>query len=112
MPLSDIGFYDTFVARDACGNPLRPYFPYVKDPVSIEKMRRQEVLEMGACWNGMVAFRGDLVAYRSESAPATTYGERIESVVISDGMAPKIQKRGWQMVDNGTPFSPTCCVLS
>lgn len=79
---------------------MRPYYPYVKDPVSVEKMRKNEVMEVGACWNGIVAFRGDLVAYRSPE------GTQVETVNVDTLNIHKrtIQKRGWQMIDNSKPF--------
>ncbi|ORY35322.1 cryptococcal mannosyltransferase 1-domain-containing protein [Naematelia encephala] len=51
-----VGLYDTWVARDICGTPLRPFFPYVKDPVSARKVRDEQPFAVSACWNGMVAF--------------------------------------------------------
>ena len=51
------------VARDACGTPLRPFWPYVQDPPSVDKIRNEDVFEVASCWNGVVAFRAGLVAH-------------------------------------------------
>jgi hypothetical protein len=82
------------VARDACGTPLRPFWPYVMDPQSIESVRREQVFEVGSCWNGVVAFKAGLVAYQ---------GMHGAGMMNATGVS-EVRKRGWQMVDNGAFF--------
>jgi hypothetical protein len=83
------------VARDACGTPLRPFWPYVMDPQSIESVRREQVFEVGSCWNGVVAFKAGLVAYQ---------GMQGAGMMNATGVS-EVRKRGWQMVDNGAFFA-------
>lgn len=73
------GMYDMWVARDVCGTPMRIFWPYVKDPVSVARLRDDKVFEVSACWNGMVAFPTEPYLYRP----------------------PGLASRGWKMVDNG-----------
>lgn len=82
------GLYDTWVARDVCGNPMRIAWPYVKDPVSTRQLARQEPFEVAACWNGVVAFPSAPYLYVEPAAKARPDVER--------------GKRGWKMVDNAT----------
>ncbi|GHJ89605.1 hypothetical protein NliqN6_6007 [Naganishia liquefaciens] len=79
------GMYDTWVARDACGTPLRPFWPYVQDPPSVDKIRNEDVFEVASCWNGVVAFRAGLVA-REGSVNGGTVGssEDVEMEVAWD----------------------------
>lgn len=79
------------VARDACGTPLRPFWPYVMDPQSIKSVRQEQVFEVGSCWNGVVAFKAGLVAYQ---------GMQGAGMMNATGVS-EVRKRGWQMVDNG-----------
>lgn len=83
------GLYDSWVARDICGTPMRVFWPYVKDPVSIERLRDNKPFEVSACWNGMVAFPAGPYMYRpSAEEQQATHDTRHA-------------KRGWKMVDNG-----------
>ncbi len=79
------GLYDTWVARDICGVPLRIFWPYVKDEPSIERIRNNRPFEVSACWNGMVAFPAGPYLYQ------LTAEERVG----------RLHKRGWKMLDNG-----------
>lgn len=97
-------------ARDACGTPLRPFWPYVKDPVSIDRIRKEQVFQVGACWNGIVAFPARLVAWQpsSTSTPDVATSTAVETpdatLEAANGSTyvRGMRKRGWQMVDNGT----------
>lgn len=107
------------VARDACGTPLRPFWPYVKDPPTISRLRNEQVFEVGACWNGIVAFPASLVVWRGEApASASALGGGVDGAGMEAEMEDvrnetglpgtmdrRITKRGWQMVDNGELFS-------
>jgi hypothetical protein len=77
------GLYDTWVARDVCGTPMRAFWPYVKDEVSIARLEREMPFEVATCWNGAVAFRLAPYLYRPEREQASTMG-----------------KRGWKMIDD------------
>jgi hypothetical protein len=72
------GVYDTWVARDVCGTPFRFFWPYVKDPVSIELIKEEKPFEAAACWNGVVAYPAQRYLYQP----------------------PTLEKRRWQMIDN------------
>lgn len=69
---------------------MRVFWPYVKDPVSVERLRENQPFEVAACWNGMAAF------------PAAPYLYRPTVDEASNGL----RKRGWKMVDNGESSSP------
>lgn len=88
------GLYDSWVARDVCGTPMRVFWPYVKDPVSIERLRENKPFEVSTCWNGMVAFPAGPYLYRPSEHLAT---QEEESSTQEGGL----HKRGWKMVDNG-----------
>ncbi|KAJ9092210.1 hypothetical protein QFC21_006956 [Naganishia friedmannii] len=96
------GDYDLACAMDFGWSGLYaiPFWPYVKDPVSVEKMKKEQVMEVGACWNGIVAFRSDLVAYRSPQETPLLTTQLNSGVEVSNVTKRSIQKRGWQMVDN------------
>jgi hypothetical protein len=105
------------VARDICGTPLRPFWPYVKDPPTIARVRQEQVFEVGACWNGIVAFPAELVAWPGDALTTSVLGGGgLDEDGGMDGMdaavevmenvteGGRIRKRGWQMVDNGEYF--------
>jgi hypothetical protein len=81
------GLYDTWVARDTCGTPLRTFWPYAKDPETVKLIRQEKVIPLAACWNGVVA------------VPAGDYLWRPE-VGTGEGEEGGLRKRGWKMVDN------------
>lgn len=86
MTTSDLtGLYDTWVARDLCGTPLRPFWPFVKDRASQMMVRREAPFPVSSCWNGAVVFDAAPVRYH----PTATG-------VISK----KPRRRGWKMVDD------------
>lgn len=84
--------YDTWVARDICGAPMRSFWPYVKDPESIKVIKAEKPIEVGACWNGAVAF------------PAEPHIRKIAPPVDSSDGEPqkraRLSPRGWRMMDN------------
>lgn len=87
--------------RDICGVPARPFYPYVKDPLSISLIKQNKVLEVGSCWNGVVAFRAALIVWRGDGATMTSSpAENAKQALVGQGTS--LRKRGWQMVDNGT----------
>lgn len=105
------------VARDICGTPLRPFWPYVKDPPTISRVRREQVFEVGACWNGIVAFPAELVAWPGDASSMSVLGsggldedggmdgmDAAVEVMVNGTEPGRIRKRGWQMVDNGEYF--------
>ncbi|WOO85796.1 uncharacterized protein LOC62_07G009282 [Vanrija pseudolonga] len=96
MDFNGAGLYDTWVARDICGTPMRTFWPYVKDPVSVARLRQNVPMEVSACWNGMVAFPAAPYLFTPTSAAQSTADER--NAAASPGLA----KRGWKMVDNAT----------
>jgi hypothetical protein len=57
MDYGPSGLYDTWVARDVCGTPMRAFWPYVEDKVSIVRLVQEQPFEVGTCWNGAVAFK-------------------------------------------------------
>lgn len=80
-----------------CGTPTRVFWPYVKDPVAAQRVREEKVFELGACWNGMVAFPTRHHIYK----PNATESDPSDSRRV---------KRGWKMVDDpsyeGARMSP------
>lgn len=85
MDFAISGLYDTWVARDICGVPLRIFWPYVKDKPTIERIRNNRPFEVSACWNGIVAF------------PAKPY---LYQPTAEDKASSRLHKRGWKMIDN------------
>lgn len=85
-----LGFYDTWVARDVCGTPMRIAWPFVKDPVSKERLRNKQPFEVSACWNGIVAFPTGPYLYRPETSDVSDAPDE----------GTRLAKRGWKMVDN------------
>ncbi|KAK4687636.1 alpha-1,3-mannosyltransferase, partial [Tremellales sp. Uapishka_1] len=77
------GLYDTWVARDVCGTPLRPFWPYVKDEYSVAMLRQGVPFKVAACWNGIVAFPAGPYLYHDNTETFKHLGTR-----------------GWKMVDN------------
>lgn len=79
------------------------------DPQSIESVRREQVFEVGSCWNGVVVFRAGLVAYEAPSEASEEQTDEDVAGTAGNGtsldlarMVPSgLRKRGWQMVDNG-----------
>ncbi|WWC58320.1 uncharacterized protein I303_100860 [Kwoniella dejecticola CBS 10117] len=98
------GLYDTWASRDICGTPLRPFWPYVKDQVTIEKIEKEEPFEVSSCWNGAVVFKAGPFLYK---APVE---ESIEPENPALEGEYHLMKRGWKMVDDPTypnsVFSP------
>ncbi|KAL1405248.1 hypothetical protein Q8F55_008874 [Vanrija albida] len=91
MDFNGAGLYDTWVARDICGTPMRTFWPYVKDPVSVARLRQNAPVEVAACWNGMVAFPAGPYLYKQAETSASEHTA-----------SPSLAKRGWKMVDNAT----------
>ncbi|KAF7307980.1 Capsular associated protein [Mycena kentingensis (nom. inval.)] len=57
LDFDGIGLYDTWVIRDSCGRRTKEIWPYFStDPVAVESLRRDEPIEVAACWNGIAAF--------------------------------------------------------
>lgn len=77
-----------------CGTPTRAFWPYVKDPVTAQRVRDEKVFEVGVCWNGMVAFPTKHYLYNPASAPSPP--------IPSPNEPTRLAKRGWKMVDNST----------
>lgn len=73
--------YDSWVARDVCGTPLRAFWPYVKEGQGAQRVKAEKPVEVAACWNGAIAM------------PAKPY--------IRQHAAPQLTARGWRMMDNG-----------
>ncbi|WRT63898.1 uncharacterized protein IL334_000824 [Kwoniella shivajii] len=106
MDFAISGLYDTWVARDVCGTPMRIFWPYVKDPTSIKKVIAEEPFQVSACWNGVTALDAQPFLYRGN----TYESAGITRVVIGHDNT-SLRKRGWRMVDNstypGSILSPT-----
>ncbi|OCF45148.1 hypothetical protein I317_00950 [Kwoniella heveanensis CBS 569] len=106
------GLYDTWAARDICGTPLRVFWPYVKDSVTIDKIRKEEPFRVSSCWNGAVALKAAPFLYRRDGQAVQTIRGASEGTSTShtstDGVrnagreefGQKRVKRGWKMVDN------------
>ncbi|UZJ52160.1 hypothetical protein CBS101457_001480 [Exobasidium rhododendri] len=56
-----LGFYDTWVLRDSNLNRVKPLWPYFQDANDVMSLRRGEPIRVKSCWNGMAAFRADLL---------------------------------------------------
>ncbi|CAD6571957.1 MAG: hypothetical protein CYPHOPRED_004671 [Cyphobasidiales sp. Tagirdzhanova-0007] len=77
------GLYDTWVARDVCGVPLRAFWPYVKDKPSQARLKQDLPFEVAACWNGAVAMSAELFLWNQNASSS-------------------VNKRGWRMMDDGS----------
>lgn len=51
-----LGFYDTWVMRDADGKTVRPFWPYFRATSDQERARARLPVPVNSCWNGMTAF--------------------------------------------------------
>ncbi|KAK4683508.1 alpha-1,3-mannosyltransferase, partial [Tremellales sp. Uapishka_1] len=91
MDFGSSGLYDTWVSRDVCGTPFRAFWPYAKDPHTVEKVKKEKAFAVATCWNGAVALPAGPYLYRPE-----------EPVVETAVSPPRLQGRGWKMVDNST----------
>jgi hypothetical protein len=58
---------------------MRPFWPYVKDEETREKVKKEEPFEVAACWNGVVAFDAEPFLYAENRT---------------------VEKRSWRMIDN------------
>ncbi|EPQ31741.1 uncharacterized protein PFL1_01073 [Pseudozyma flocculosa PF-1] len=67
-----LGFYDTWVTRDAEGTRLKPLWPYFERPADIDSLRAGQPIPVRSCWNGMTAFRADLFVPQSNATQAGT----------------------------------------
>ncbi|KAK8844853.1 hypothetical protein IAR55_006703 [Kwoniella newhampshirensis] len=79
MDFGASGLYDTWVARDICGTPMRAFWPFVRDKLSVQRIIEEKPLEVATCWNGVVAFPSGPYLYRPKTS---------------------VRKRGWKMVDD------------
>nr|XP_019048948.1 hypothetical protein I302_02728 [Kwoniella bestiolae CBS 10118]OCF27878.1 hypothetical protein I302_02728 [Kwoniella bestiolae CBS 10118] len=101
MDFGSSGLYDTWVARDVCGTPLRPFWPYVKDGESIERIRKGEPIRVSACWNGVTVLNARPFLFHDS-------GDLDGSIPAVGGL----EKRGWRMIDNSSyPHSVSSPVL-
>ncbi|WVF66089.1 hypothetical protein IAT40_000828 [Kwoniella sp. CBS 6097] len=117
------GLYDTWAARDICGTPLRVFWPYVKDSVTVKQIRKEEPFRVSSCWNGAVALKAAPFLYRRDGQAVQTMGNVSFSEGASVGtvdveknasgrveLGRKHMKRGWKMIDNSSypisEFSP------
>ncbi|WWD22595.1 hypothetical protein CI109_107088 [Kwoniella shandongensis] len=69
MDFGAAGLYDTWVARDVCGTPMRAFWPFVKDELSVQRIMEEKPLEVATCWNGVVAFPSDTFPGSRQSPP-------------------------------------------
>jgi len=88
-----IGLYDTWVARDVCGTPLRPFWPFVKDQATMSRVRDQKPFEVSSCWNGAVVFPAKPYIYSPPTPPTPP-------------TTTNLRRRGWKMIDNCSPPPP------
>lgn len=51
-----LGFYDTWVMRDADGHTTRPFWPYFREENDQNAVRAGLPVPVNACWNGITAF--------------------------------------------------------
>ncbi|WVQ62475.1 uncharacterized protein L199_000615 [Kwoniella botswanensis] len=109
MDFGTSGLYDTWASRDICGTPLRPFWPYVKDETTIDRLRKEEPFEVSSCWNGAVVFKAGPFLYTPQEEVRVDEAEMIDLEQSHDGR--HLAKRGWKMVDNPTypnsVFSPS-----
>lgn len=70
---------------------MRIVWPHVRDPVSAQRLREERNIEVGACWNGIVAFPAKPYLYQ----PRDDIYDQSEP---SDSS--RLSKRAWRMIDN------------
>lgn len=109
LPSGSARLYDTWVARDVCGIPLRSSWPYFKNAQDIARLGSEMPVEVASCWNGVVAFPAEPYI-RKNSKPARENGHST------------LRARGWHVMDSckhgedllyayiclSTPFSYVC----
>ena len=64
---------------------MRAFWPFTRDPVTVDLLKREQPYPVAACWNGVVAFKAEPYLYGSANA--------VES-------SQNLSKRGWKMIDN------------
>ena len=67
-------FYDKFASRDLSGRVFNPFYPYVHDAPSLQRIRAHEDVRVFTCWNGITVFRAEpflrgLVRFRASNVP-------------------------------------------
>lgn len=69
-----LGFYDTWVMRDADGKTVRPFWPYFRAPQDQAAVHARLPVPVNACWNGITAFdaRWFMNTTKSVSLPTLT----------------------------------------
>ena len=69
-----LGFYDTWVMRDADGKTMRPFWPYFRATQDQAAVRARLPVPVNACWNGITAFdaRWFMNATTNASLPTLT----------------------------------------
>lgn len=90
MDFAQSGLYDTWVARDICGTPMRPFWPYAKDKATIQLLKKEVPFKVAACWNGAVVFPSEPYLWRESDTPPLAEGV---------DFSPLLGKRGWKMID-------------
>nr|XP_018266885.1 uncharacterized protein I303_00865 [Kwoniella dejecticola CBS 10117]OBR89043.1 hypothetical protein I303_00865 [Kwoniella dejecticola CBS 10117] len=97
MDFCAAGLYDSWVARDVCGTPMRTFWPHVKDPISVRKMEREETIQASACWNGVTVLDAKPFLYQKPAEGESNLG------LANPGLDYLgMEKRGWRMIDNST----------
>ncbi|WWC85998.1 uncharacterized protein L201_000869 [Kwoniella dendrophila CBS 6074] len=98
MDYGSSGLYDTWVARDICGTPMRAFWPFVKDSLSIKQLKAEEPIQVTACWNGASVLDAKPFLYQEPEERAVYSPSAFE--MLDDPLS--LRKRGWRMVDNST----------
>jgi hypothetical protein len=60
LDMDAAALYDAWVLRDRCGTAVSGFWPFFMLDKDKESVRKGQVLEVGTCWNGIVALDGDM----------------------------------------------------
>ncbi|KAJ7735985.1 capsular associated protein [Mycena metata] len=79
LDFDGIGLYDTWVIRDSCGQRTKEIWPYFSyDDVAVDKLRREEPVEVATCWNGIAIFDADWFLPALPGPPTIPRGDALK----------------------------------
>ncbi|TFK23833.1 hypothetical protein FA15DRAFT_620245 [Coprinopsis marcescibilis] len=81
LDFDGVGMYDTWVLRDACGRKAKEVWPYFASNANhaVDRIRNEEPIEVGTCWNGVAAFDAQWFMSNSTLASSLESNSNAES---------------------------------
>ncbi|KAK7208134.1 glycosyltransferase family 69 protein [Myxozyma melibiosi] len=105
MDMEASTLYDQWALRDRCGNSVNGLYPYFSDPRDRTMVSRGGVVEVGTCWNGIVAMHsGAFMSPPREYIPRPTPGAKRYLAPVDDTSSAAVPLR--------FPQPPQSCIIS